>query len=156
MKKNLTELVFILDRSGSMYNLVNDTIGGFNSMIESQKKESGEAYVTTVLFDDHYELLHDHINLKEIQRHFGITFIVISHDLRIILQLCQEIILLQKGEIIFQTTQDPDIFTIQSLQASVETDHLDRIEGNVIALVACLRTGPFHSLLDIVRRQHAE
>lgn len=66
MKKNLTELVFILDRSGSMYNLVNDTIGGFNSMIESQKKEPGEAYVTTVLFDDHYELLHDHINLKEI------------------------------------------------------------------------------------------
>ena len=50
-----------------MYNLASDTIGGFNSMIESQKKESGEAYVTTVLFDDHYELLHDHINLKEIQ-----------------------------------------------------------------------------------------
>ena len=67
MKKNLTELVFILDRSGSMDNLVSDTIGGFNSMIESQKKEPGEAYVTTVLFDDHYELLHDHINLKEIQ-----------------------------------------------------------------------------------------
>lgn len=67
MKKNLTEIVYILDRSGSMYNLVSDTIGGFNSMIESQKKEPGEAYVTTVLFDDHYELLHDHINLKEIQ-----------------------------------------------------------------------------------------
>lgn len=67
MKKNLTELVFILDRSGSMYNLVSDTIGGFNSMIESQKKEPGEAYVTTVLFDDQYELLHDHVNLKEIQ-----------------------------------------------------------------------------------------
>lgn len=66
MKKNLTELVFILDRSGSMFNLVSDTIGGFNSMIESQKKEPGEAYVTTVLFDDYYELLHDHINLREI------------------------------------------------------------------------------------------
>ena len=67
LKKNLTELVFILDRSGSMYNLVSDTIGGFNSMVESQKNEYGEAYVTTVLFDDHYELLHDHINIKEIQ-----------------------------------------------------------------------------------------
>lgn len=66
VKKNLTELVFILDRSGSMFNLVSDTIGGFNSMIESQKKELGEAYVTTVLFDDYYELLHDHINLREI------------------------------------------------------------------------------------------
>lgn len=66
VKKNLTELVFILDRSGSMFNLVSDTIGGFNSMIESQKKEPGEAYVTTVLFDDYYELLHDHINLREI------------------------------------------------------------------------------------------
>ena len=50
LKKNLTELVFILDRSGSMYNLVSDTIGGFNSMVESQKNEYGEAYVTTVLF----------------------------------------------------------------------------------------------------------
>ena len=67
MKKNLTELVFIIDRSGSMYNLVNDTIGGYNSMIENQKKEQGDAYVTTVLFDDNYELLHDHINLKEIK-----------------------------------------------------------------------------------------
>ena len=67
MKKNLTELVFILDRSGSMYNLVGDTIGGFNSMIESQKKEPGDAYITTVLFDDQYEMLHDHISLKEIQ-----------------------------------------------------------------------------------------
>ena len=67
MKKNLTELVFILDRSGSMYNLVSDTIGGYNSMIERQKKEPGDAYVTTVLFDDNYELLHDHINLKEIK-----------------------------------------------------------------------------------------
>lgn len=67
LKKNLTELVFILDRSGSMYQLVNDTIGGFNSMIEEQKKEPGEAYVTTVLFDGQYELLHDHIDLKEVK-----------------------------------------------------------------------------------------
>lgn len=67
MKKNLTEMVFILDRSGSMMHLTNDTIGGFNSMIENQKKEEGEAFVTTVLFDDQYELLHDHIDIKEIQ-----------------------------------------------------------------------------------------
>ena len=66
MKKNLTEMVFILDRSGSMQSLTSDTIGGFNSMIENQKKEEGEAYVTTVLFDDNYELLHDHINIQEI------------------------------------------------------------------------------------------
>ena len=52
MKKNLTELVFILDRSGSMQGLEGDTIGGFNAMIEKQKKEPGEAFVSTVLFDD--------------------------------------------------------------------------------------------------------
>ena len=52
MKKNLTELVFILDRSGSMSGLEADTIGGFNSMIEKQKKEPGEAYVSTILFDN--------------------------------------------------------------------------------------------------------
>lgn len=60
-------MVFVLDRSGSMMNLTADTIGGFNSMIENQKKEEGEAFVTTVLFDDQYELLHDHIDIKEIQ-----------------------------------------------------------------------------------------
>lgn len=67
MKKNLTEMVFILDRSGSMSSLTSDTIGGFNSMIESQKKEDGEAFVTTVLFDDKYELLHDHIDIQEVK-----------------------------------------------------------------------------------------
>lgn len=67
MKKNLTEMVFILDRSGSMQSLTSDTIGGFNSMIESQKNEEGEAYVTTILFDDEYEVLHDHINIQDIK-----------------------------------------------------------------------------------------
>lgn len=67
MKKDLTEMVFILDRSGSMYPLVADTIGGFNSMIENQKKDPGEAYVTTILFDDEYEKLHDHVNIREIK-----------------------------------------------------------------------------------------
>ena len=66
MKKGLTELVFILDRSGSMSGLEQDTIGGYNSLLENQKKEPGEAIVTTVLFDDKYELLHDRINLKGI------------------------------------------------------------------------------------------
>ena len=67
MKKGLTELIFILDRSGSMSGLEGDTIGGYNAMLEKQKKEPGEAVITTVLFDDKYELLHDRINLKGIQ-----------------------------------------------------------------------------------------
>lgn len=67
MKTNRTELVFILDRSGSMSGLEADTIGGYNSMLEKQKKEAGEAAVTTVLFDDQYELLHDRIDLRGIQ-----------------------------------------------------------------------------------------
>ena len=57
MKKNLTEIVFILDRSGSMHGLEADTIGGFNSMIEKQKKETGEALVSTILFDNAAEVI---------------------------------------------------------------------------------------------------
>ncbi|MDD2447359.1 MAG: hypothetical protein PHY91_06700 [Tissierellia bacterium] len=67
MKKDLTELVFILDRSGSMSGLESDTIGGYNALLGKQKKESGEAIITTVLFDDNYELLHDRINLPAIE-----------------------------------------------------------------------------------------
>ena len=59
MKKGLTELVFILDRSGSMGGLESDTIGGFNSVLDKQKKEEGEANVTTVLFDDQIETIHE-------------------------------------------------------------------------------------------------
>ena len=66
MKTNRTKLVFILDRSGSMPGLESDTIGGYNAMLEKQRKETGEAAVTTVLFDDKYELLHDRIELKDI------------------------------------------------------------------------------------------
>ena len=66
MKTGLTELVFILDRSGSMSGLETDTIGGYNSMLAKQKSEPGEAIITTVLFDDKYELLHDRISLKGI------------------------------------------------------------------------------------------
>lgn len=68
MNQNLTEMIFILDRSGSMESLTEETIGGFNSLIEKQKEEPGEARVTTVLFDDKYELLHDHTPVQEIQR----------------------------------------------------------------------------------------
>ena len=67
MKKNLTEIVFILDRSGSMAGLEADTIGGFNAMIEKQKKEPGEALVSTVLFDNETEVIHDRVDIKKIE-----------------------------------------------------------------------------------------
>lgn len=63
---NTTELVFILDRSGSMHGLEKDTIGGFNSMIEKQKKQDGKCYVSTVLFDDRSSVLHDRLPLEKI------------------------------------------------------------------------------------------
>ncbi len=66
MKKNLTELVFILDRSGSMAGLESDTIGGFNAMIEKQKKTAGEAYVSTVLFSDSSAVLHDRVEVQKV------------------------------------------------------------------------------------------
>lgn len=66
MKNNITELVFILDRSGSMAGLERDTIGGFNSMIRKQKAEKGECYVSTVLFDHEREVLHDRVKLSEV------------------------------------------------------------------------------------------
>ena len=67
MRKNLTEIVFILDRSESMSGLEQDTIGGFNSMINQQKNAEGEALVSTILFDNVSEVLHDRINVKDIQ-----------------------------------------------------------------------------------------
>lgn len=66
MKTNMTELVFILDKSGSMAGLEKDTIGGFNSMLEKQKKVEGECRITTVLFDHEYTLLHDRIDIKAV------------------------------------------------------------------------------------------
>ena len=66
MKKDLTELVFILDRSGSMAHLVEDPIGGFNSMIDKQKKEEGECLVSLVLFDDRSEVLYDRIPIEKV------------------------------------------------------------------------------------------
>ena len=67
MKKGLTELVFILDKSGSMAGLEADTIGGFNSMIERQKKEEGEALVSTVLFANRSTVIHDRVDLQKIE-----------------------------------------------------------------------------------------
>ena len=62
-----TELVFILDESGSMSGLEKDTIGGFNSLIEKQKKEKGEAVVTTVIFSDNMKFLHDRVEIKDVE-----------------------------------------------------------------------------------------
>ena len=67
MEKNLTEIIFILDRSGSMAGLEGDTIGGFNAMIEKQKREQGEALVSTVLFDNNSEVIHDRVDIQRIK-----------------------------------------------------------------------------------------
>ena len=66
MKNNITELVFILDRSGSMSGLEADTIGGFNAMIEKQKKVDGKCFVSTVLFDNESEVIHDRVELENV------------------------------------------------------------------------------------------
>ncbi len=68
MTNNITELVFILDRSGSMSGLESDTIGGYNSMMKKQKLEEGKTYVSTVLFDDYSEVLHDRIDLMSVPK----------------------------------------------------------------------------------------
>ena len=67
MKKNLTEMVFILDKSGSMSGLEADTIGGFNSMIERQKNAEGEALVSTVLFSDDSVVIHDRVDVHKVE-----------------------------------------------------------------------------------------
>ena len=76
MKKGLTEIVFILDRSGSMSGLEADTIGGFNSLIKKQRKEPGEAIVSTVLFDDKCEVLHDRVPMDKVQQMTEDTYFV--------------------------------------------------------------------------------
>lgn len=67
MNTNLTELIFVLDRSGSMAGLAEDTIGGYNAMIEKQKKEPGDAIVTTVLFDNQYEMLYSGVDIQKVE-----------------------------------------------------------------------------------------
>jgi uncharacterized protein YegL len=76
MKTNLTELVFILDRSGSMGGLESDTIGGFNSMLAKQQAEPGDCRITTVLFDNQYEVLHDRIDIKAVSPITGNEYFV--------------------------------------------------------------------------------
>ena len=76
MKTNLTELVFILDRSGSMGGLESDTIGGFNTMLSKQQEEPGECRITTVLFDNDYEILHDRIDIKAVSPISGSEYFV--------------------------------------------------------------------------------
>ncbi len=66
MKKNLAEIVFIIDRSGSMNGLEEDTIGGYNQFLSKQKEVEGEAVVSTILFDDKFEVLHDRIDIKKV------------------------------------------------------------------------------------------
>lgn len=67
MKKNLTEIVFILDKSGSMSGLESDTIGGYNSFLKKQKKVEGEAYVSTVLFSDYSRVIHDRVPIAKVE-----------------------------------------------------------------------------------------
>ncbi len=76
MKKDLTELVFILDKSGSMGGLEADTIGGYNSMLKKQQAAEGECRITTVLFDNDYHLLHDRIDLKAVSEMTGKDYAV--------------------------------------------------------------------------------
>ena len=73
MRKGLTEVVFILDRSGSMRGLEEDTIGGFNSMIEKQRKEEGEVLISTVLFDSQCEVLYDRVPVDKIEPLVGVS-----------------------------------------------------------------------------------
>ncbi len=68
MRKGLTEIVFILDRSGSMSGLESDTIGGFNSLVKKQRKEDGEAIVSTVLFDDTCDVIHDRVPMDKVEK----------------------------------------------------------------------------------------
>ena len=67
MRTDLTELLMILDMFGSMYSLRDDTIGGYNSLIEEQKKEEGSAIVTTVLFNDGYSVVHDRVDINDVK-----------------------------------------------------------------------------------------
>lgn len=76
MKNNLTELVFILDRSGSMSGLEKDTIGGYNGFIKKQKSEDGEVIMSTVLFDNEVEFLHSRVNIKNIKPITGREYFV--------------------------------------------------------------------------------
>ena len=74
MRKGLTELVFLLDRSGSMAGLERDTIGGFNAMLEKQRQAPGEAYVSTVLFSSGSTVLHDRVDIRRVEPMTGTQY----------------------------------------------------------------------------------
>ena len=93
--ENLTEIVFILDRSGSMSGLEADTIGGFNSMIDKQRKEDGEAYISTVLFDDSSEVIYDRVPVNRVEP-MKMKQLVLQETLCLRLQKQQKLQLLQK------------------------------------------------------------
>lgn len=67
MKSNLTEIIFVIDKSGSMAHLVDDTVGGFNGFIKEQREVDGTAYLTTVLFSNNHEKLHNNIDIREVE-----------------------------------------------------------------------------------------
>ncbi|MBR4798156.1 MAG: VWA domain-containing protein, partial [Oscillospiraceae bacterium] len=67
MNKELTEMVFILDRSGSMAGLESDTIGGFNAMVDKQKKEEGKALLSAVLFSDQSTVIYDRVDIEKVE-----------------------------------------------------------------------------------------
>ena len=66
MRNNITELVFIIDRSGSMHGFESDTVGGFNSTVEKQREKEGKVFVSTILFDDVSEVVHDRVDISKI------------------------------------------------------------------------------------------
>ena len=88
MKNNLTELVFILDRSGSMAGLESDTIGGFNAMIQKQKQEPGDCYVSTVLFDNSTKVVHDRVRLEHVRPITGRTARGLRSSMKASVSLC--------------------------------------------------------------------
>lgn len=116
MKKGLTELVFVLDRSGSMSGLERDTIGGFNAMLKKQRKEEGEARITTVLFDDVYEKIHDRIPLSQLrdlsEKDYyvrGMTALLdaIGHSIRQMIEVQRHLVEEERAEkVIFVITTD--------------------------------------------------
>lgn len=137
MKKELTELVFILDRSGSMGGLESDTIGGFNSMLEKQRAQAGEARVTTVLFDHHYEKIHDRVPLDRVKPLSSKEYFVRGNTalLDAMGRTIHEMALIQKalpreakaGKVIFVITTDglenaSRMYTREQVKAMVEKE----------------------------------
>ena len=129
-KNGITELVFILDRSGSMSGLEKDTIGGFNSMIEKQKKQEGECYVSTVLFDNESEVIHDRVKLSEIKPEMKLADDLGMDNLDLF-EVCIQL----KGHIVFQSRENEFLDWVDLLMESLESgsDLLPGYEGMTVA-----------------------